>query len=193
MIKFTDNKDNDIFDNEQMKENVSFDVYLTEQIEKIQEAKFRYEKYKKVCISNIERYKRSMNEAENKFNDLESFITENILRELKENSNNGMINPMLFEYKEGYVCYKLPICKIYIKNREIKLIENKYLEFCSWISLNHPDFIKMHEAKKDIDLDDFIKNYLVADEKNNIILKETGEIMNKYFYLTDNDIILKYD
>lgn len=186
MIKFTDNKDNDIFDNEQMKENVSFDVYLTEQIEKIQEAKFRYEKYKKVCISNIERYKRSMNEAENKFNDLEKLISENILRELKENSSNGMINPMLFEYKEGYVCYKLPICKIYIKNKEIKLIENKYEEFYSWLLLNN-------YKTKDIDLDDFIKNHLVTTDENNIILKETGEIMNKYFYLTDNDIILKYD
>jgi len=186
MIKFTDKKDKDIFDNEQMKDVISFDVYLTEQIEKIQEAKFRYEKYKKVCAANIERYKRSMNEAENKFNDLEKIITENILRELKENSSNGMIDPMLFEYKEGYVCYKLPICKIYIKNREIKLIENKYDEFYSWLSLNN-------YKTKDIDLDDFIKNHLVANEKGKVILKETGEIMDKYFLLTDNDIILKYD
>lgn len=144
------------------------DIYNSEEMEKTQSQKFRFDKFNSVCNAMISIYENKLKETENIFKDLEQKIARGILDELKAAVENDILDNSLFEEKDNYLCYKLPLYKIYIKKQEIKVKD---------------------QFKEEFD-EDFIKNNLIVKDEE-IVNKETGELMNQFF-LTDNEITIKY-
>jgi len=181
MINFEDeNKD-------KLNENISFDVMLEKEIEKIKDAKYKCEKYIGTCEGMIKHYKKKIKTAKDKFESLEEIVQQNILNFLKAAINEKTIPINLLDQTNEYIKYTLPTCGLIISKRRLKIKD--YDKLYVWLLSNYPDYII--EEKKIINTEEFEK-LLSVDENNNIIITSTGEIMNKYYSLTDIDINIKF-
>ncbi len=184
MINFIDENNNNSFENnKKLDSNISLDILLEQEIEKIKESKYKAQKYIKVCNGMISNYNKKIKVAEERFEFIDNTVKMNIMTWLKEAIDEETISVNLLEQDSTHIYYRLPMSKIIIKKQQIK-IKDMY-KLVSWINKNCPEYIVDEKLKEK----ELIDSLSIKDK--DIVYNKTGEIVSAYFYLTDLELTIK--
>jgi len=180
-------EEDNIFDDNSFKQQVSLNVLFEEDILMLFETKRKSEIYIKTCDGMIASYEFKKKKAKEKIDQLEKKIKDNIFNFLDSGIKDGVIpKTYLNESDYGFV-YKLPTANLIITKPQ-PFIEDHEVLF-NWLESNHLDYISEIDCETGINWEMLKDDITVVN--NSCILIETGEILPG-ISLTESKLIIKY-
>lgn len=180
-------KEDNIFDDDNFKQQVSLNILFEEDIRNLIETKRKSEIYIKTCDGMIKNYENKKKKAVEKIELLEDKIKENIFNFLQSGINSGIVpREYLNENDYGFI-YKLPTANLIITKQQPVIKDHEVL--LNWLESNHLDYISEIDGDKGLNWEKLKGDLIIVEDS--CILKETGELIHG-LETTESKLIIKY-